>query len=411
MAIDVRNLATDDEFDAWCDAISVGFYTPENRGDGRRRRSWHPDLGRTWACFDGAKVVGTLISIDMRLTVPGGQQIPLDGISGVTVAATHRRKGLASRMMAAELGRARERGDAISALVAAEYPIYGRYGFGPATEAAQWTVDARDLRFRRELPGTIELVDPLTARAEAIALYDRIRAGLVGSVSREGWRWDGDIGFNRRDGAEPPADMLHAVCRDESGQVVGFVTYRHENHWTNQRPDNTIHASQLIADSPVHEARLWKHLADHDWVMRVVGPEYDREDALWRDLLVDRRMAVAGQVWDFVWLRVLDPVKALSARTYATADRLVLKIEDKDGYAQGTYALESDVSGAGLCSPTLEPADVTLAVDLLGSIYLGGYTAARLGALGLIEEHTAGAVRRLSTLFATGLAPFNPMIF
>jgi hypothetical protein len=50
-------------------------------------------------------------------------------------------------------------------------------------------------------------------------------------------------------------------------------------------------------------------------------------------------------------------------------------------------------------------------VDRLGSIYLGGYTAARLGALGRIEEHTAGAVERLSALFGVGIAPYNPMIF
>ena len=411
MAIEVRNVRTEDEFNAWCDAMDVGFYLPQNRGEGPRRRERYQDLGRVWAGFDGDEVVGTLVSLDLRLTVPGRAQIPLDGISAVTVAATHRRQGLARRMMAADLSRAKERGDAMSALIAAEYPIYGRFGFGPATETAQWLVDARDLRFRRELPGRIELIDPAVARFEAAALYDRVRESGVGMVSREGWRWDVETGQFLREGDAPPKSVLHAVCRDETGQVVGYTAYRFTEKWTNQRPDNTLHAVAVIAADPLHEARLWKHLADHDWVTQIIGPEFDRADALWRDLLVDRRMAVPTNGWDFLWLRVLDPAAALAARTYAKADRVVLRVEDKDGYAAGTYALQVEADGTAVCSLTLEPADVTLPVDRLGSIYLGGFTAARLGALGLVEEHTPGAVERLSTLFSVGIAPHNPMIF
>jgi len=411
MAIEVRNIRADEELAAWSDAMDVGFYMPQMRDGGLRRRENYPDPSRVWAGFDGTEVVGTFVSLDLRLTVPGLAQIPLDGISGVTVATTHRRQGLARRMMIAELNRARERGDALAGLVAAEYPIYGRFGFGPATEAAQWLVDARDLRFRRELPGRVELIDPATARFEAAALYDRVRERDVGAVSREGWRWDADTGQNPREGAEPPKNFLHAVCRDQTGRIVGYTTYRFTERWTNQRPDNTLTVVVLIATDPLYEARLWKHLADHDWVTQIVGPETDRVDALWRDLLFNRRMAVATNAWDFLWLRVLDPAAVLGARTYARADRLVLRVEDKDGYAQGTYALEVAEDGTAACALTLEPADVTLPVDRLGSIYLGGYTAARLGALGLVEEHTPGAVERLSTLFATGIAPHNAMMF
>jgi predicted acetyltransferase len=411
MAIEVRNVRTDEEFYAWCDSMDVGFYTPHTRGDGPRRRGRYPDLGRLWGAFDGAEVVGTLIGIDMRLTLPGLARIPMDGISGVTVAATHRRQGVASRLMAAELGRARERGDALVGLIAAEYPIYGRFGYGPATEAAQWLVDARDLRFRRELPGRMELVEPPVARYEAAALYDRIQQRTVGAISREGWRWDSDTGQQLRDGAEPPKNFLHAVCRDEAGEIVGYTTYRFTERWTNQRPDNTVHANVLIATDPLYEARLWKHLADHDWVSQVVGPETDRLDALWRDLLVDRRMAVSTNAWDFLWLRVLDPAAALSARTYAKADRIVLRVEDKDGYAQGTYALEVASDGTAECAPTQDVADVTLPVDRLGSIYLGLHTASRLGALGLVEEHTAGALDRLSTLFSLPITAHSAMTF
>lgn len=410
MDLEVRNVASGEEFNAWSDAMDVGFYNPQSRGDGPRRRPRYPDLGRVWAGFDGPRVVSTLASLDLRLTVPGGAQLPLDGISAVTVAPTHRRRGLASRMMAGALAAAKERGDAISGLVAAEYPIYRRFGFGPAAESAQWTLDSRDARFRRELPGTVELLDPAVARVEAAALWNRIRAGQVGAISREDWRWDQETGQNTRDGVTPQ-DVLHAVCRNADGRVVGYVAFKHLERWTNARPDNDLLASMLIATDPLYEARLWQFLADHDWTSRVVGPEFDRLDPLWRDLLVDRRLVVPSNAWDFVWLRVLDPAAALSARTYARADRIVLAVEDKDGYAQGTYALETAADGTASCARTQEPADVTLPVDLLGSIYLSGYTASRFGALGQVEQHTPGALERLSTLCALGTAPHNPMVF
>jgi predicted acetyltransferase len=411
MSIDVRNVRTEAEFDRWSDAIDIGFQSPQNRGDGPRRRPRHPDLGRVWAAFDGENVVGTFVSMPMELTVPGLRRISLDGISAVTVAATHRRQGVLSRMMGADLRTAKERGDSAAGLVAAEYPIYGRFGFGPATEAAQWTVDARDLRFRSELPGRVEFIDADTALVEGPALYDRIRAGLPGAATREYWRWARDTGHDRPEGAPQPKDNLHAICRDDAGEIVGYVQFRFAERWTNQRPDNSIQATTLIATDPLHEARLWKFLADHDWVTQVVGPEVDRYEALWRDLLVDRRMAVAGDIWDFLWLRVLDPAAFLSARTYAKVDRLVLRVEDKDGYAQGVYAIESGADGSGECVPVQDAPDLALPVDVLGSISLGGYSASRYRALGLLEEYTSGAADRLSTLLSHALAPHCPMIF
>lgn len=411
MALEVRNVATEDEFDAWCDSMDVGFYSPHERGGGRYRRSRHDDFGRVFGGFEDGRVVATTCSFPLELTVPGGARLPMSGISGVTVAATHRRRGLASHMINADLARAKAAGEPLAGLVAAEYPIYGRFGFGPATEVAQWTVDARDLRFRRDLPGSVELVDGAVARTQAAALWDRIRARQHGALSRQDWRWDRLTGQGLRPGEPVPVHTLYAVCRDEHGEVVGFAAYRHETRWLNQRPDNDLIISELIAAHPLYEARLWQYLADHDWTKRLIGPEFDRMDALWRDYLVDRRMAVPGNVWEFLWLRILDPAAALAARTYARADRLVLRIEDKDGYAQGVFALETAEDGRAVCEPTMEPADVTLPVDVLGSIYPGGFTAARYALLGMLEEHTQGAAERLSRLFATGVAPHNPMIF
>jgi predicted acetyltransferase len=404
MTIDVRRVA-EEEFNDWCDATDVGFLMPGRRGDGPRRRAWY-EIDRCWGCFDGDRVVGSLRGIDLRMTVPGGAAVPTDGITSVTVSATHRRRGLLSRMMSAELGAAAGRGEPLSALVAAEWPIYGRYGFGPAVEGAGWHLDARNTAFIRELPGTIEVVDLATARAEAPVVYDKVMAQNPGSVSRPSWYWDRGLDIVPAEGEKVPKDQMYALCRDERGEAVGYVHYKFADRWTRQRPDHTAEVFDLFAVDVAYEARLWKFLADHDWVSTVHADEGWRTDELWRDLLVDRRAAWSENHWDTIWIRVLDPVAVLSARRYEVAGRIVMRITDKDGYADGTFVLEGGPDGAA-CAPTAEPAEVTLPAAVLASIYLGGFSAARFGRLGLVEEHAPGAVGRLAALFNTSVAPWG----
>ena len=396
----------DDEFDAWCDAIDVGFHSPSERGAGPIRRQWM-EMDRCWGAFADGKPVGTYRGLALDLTVPGGAAVPVDGISAVTVLASHRRQGLLSRMMGAELTAAKARGESMAVLIAAEWPIYGRYGFGAATESADYTLDARAAQFAVELPGTVELVDRATARAEAPAVYDRYHSQTPGCVSRDGARWDLALKILRREGEDEPKDELYALCRDENGAAVGFVRYKFgAETWTNQRPDMKIKVSDLFATDVRYEARLWKFLADHDWATEVYTEWLGPVDPLWRELLVNRRAAWPRGLWEGLWLRVLDPAAALSARTYETTGRIVLRITDKDGYADGTFGLESGLAGAK-CTATGEAPDVTIPVAVLSSIYLGGFTADRYDQLGLIEEHTAGAAALLSSLFRTTRSPLN----
>lgn len=408
MTIDVRRVR-DDEFDAWCEAIDIGFHDPKNRGDSRRRKYF--ELDRCWGAFDAGRPVGTFRSLSLEITVPGGAAVPMDGVSAVTVAPTHRRRGLLSRMMAAGLGEARERGEPLAGLYAAEYPIYGRYGFGPAVELADWHLDAHAATWSRELPGTVELVDVPVALEQGPRLYDRVRAQTPGAVTREIVRWQLRLGLIAREGesaSNSAKEVLNAFCYDEDGEPVGYARYRFgDEKWTHGRPDMLLQADEIIAVNVEYEARLWKFLADHDWVGQVVSKEMRRADELWRELLVDRRAAWPSDPTEGEWLRVLDPVVALAARRYEVPGRIVLRVVDKDGYADGTFALDGGPDGAS-CVPTTESPDVTLAADVLASIYLGGFSAARYALLGRLDEDRHGAVARMAAMFHTAIAPWAP---
>jgi len=89
------------------------------------------------------------------------------------------------------------------------------------------------------------------------------------------------------------------------------------------------------------------------------------------------------------------------------ATRIVLRVVDKDGYADGTFALDGSPDGAS-CVPTTESPEVTLPAAVLASIYLGGFSAARYAVLGQLDEHRPGAVARLAAMFRTAIAPWGP---
>ncbi len=64
--------------------------------------------------------------------------------------------------MRTQLDDVAERGEPVAALIAAEYPIYGRYGYGPATEAITLRVDTAAASWRDDAVGAVELVDAET---------------------------------------------------------------------------------------------------------------------------------------------------------------------------------------------------------------------------------------------------------
>jgi predicted acetyltransferase len=157
---------------------------------------------------------------------------------------------------------------------------------------------------------------------------------------------------------------------------------------------------------------LWRYLTGIDGSDEVQLANRPVDEPV-RWLLHDARTLVMTQQVDFVWLRLLDVPRALSARAYAVPGELVLEVADDDGgrFAAGRYRLSADATGAH-CERTDATADLEITQRALASIYLGGF---RLGALalggGVPRENTPGALARTDAMFGTGLAPWNATWF
>jgi predicted acetyltransferase len=111
-------------------------------------------------------------------------------------------------------------------------------------------------------------------------------------------------------------------------------------------------------------------------------------------------------VTDGLWVRLVDVPRALEARTYEREVDVVLGVQDEFcPWNAGTWRLSAGPSGAS-CEPTDRQPDLVLDVRELGGVYLGGPSLARLGAAGLVEELTQGALATTSAAFTTARLPW-----
>ncbi|MFF9913696.1 GNAT family N-acetyltransferase [Streptomyces sp. NPDC013457] len=414
MSLEVRPVG-ESEFGEWLCAVKTGFMRPPVLGDGEaeaRRQNF--DLSRTLGVFDKGRIVGTFRTFTQELSTVGGGSLVADAVSQVTVSPTHRRRGVLRGAMTADLAAAKERGDAVATLIAAEYPIYGRYGFGPAAWTTEWAVDLTRAGLdprrtgRPECGGSIELSDGAEIRKIGPEVHRRLARVRAGVPNREARDWERGTGAGFQ--TEPWTEPFYAVYRSESGEVEGYAAYRSDDKWDDgKQPVNTVSVRDLIACTPAAERALWQYLCSIDWVTSVRSG-YRAPDDLLPMLLPDPRAARVVSHADMLWVRVLDVAKVLEGRSYAASGSLVLELRDADGLAGGRYRLDASPEGAE-CSRTTGSADLALDIAELGTLSLGDESVTRLVALGRVEELTAGAAARADVVLRSARRPWCPDIF
>src|SRR5262245_25785463 len=126
MAYRLRTVRDLDEYSAAIGVIAHYFGWEWSEDESRNFSELLP-FDRMLAVLDDGEIVGGAGSHLFELTVPGGPA-PCAGVTVVGVLPTHRRRGLLTRMMNAQLDDLRGRGEAIAALWASEETIYGRFG-------------------------------------------------------------------------------------------------------------------------------------------------------------------------------------------------------------------------------------------------------------------------------------------
>ncbi|MET9761908.1 GNAT family N-acetyltransferase [Streptomyces sp. NPDC006372] len=402
---------TDKDLDVFVDTLHAAFgLFPETpvEGGGLWWSALETDRCLLALTEDG-RPVGTAATHSFELTLPGGTLVPAPGVTAVGVLPSHRRQGVLSAMMRHQLAELRASGEFLSVLLASEATIYGRFGYGPATCTAQLTVPrhraafaAPRARAAADAPaadasaagsdnGSVEVLRRAECGEILEEVYDRYRRAQPGSLSRP-HRW-----WALRAGQPPisPAPRYIAVHRDADGVPDGYASYSIES--------GTLTVDETIATDDAVFTALARFVLGHDLVTEVVFKHVLPDHPLRRQLADFRAGEVSG-LMDWLWVRLLDVPRALTARGWFMDGELVLDIDDPFLGEHDRYLLTVR-DGKADCVPTDRDPDLSLDIRDLGSVYLGGTAPSTLVRAGHVRAHRPGAAALADALFRAERPP------
>jgi predicted acetyltransferase len=397
-------------FEAWIRADMRGFHGNELSPERVAEFVAGVADRRTTAVLDEDAVVATASSWLTELTIPSATAATIQAwaISSVTVAPTHRRRGIARALLEAELRTASAARAPLAILTVSESSIYGRFGFAPGAFATSLVVESKRVRWTGPEPsGVVRFMTPGECRELLPELHERVRLQSPGQIEVWGMRWDEFMGLVADD-SRGRAKQLRAVrYTDAAGQARGLALYRvtgGEEDFTK----HTLTVDYLATETPDAYAALWRYLLEVDLVseLRADLRSVD-EPLLWQ---VNDHRAVTVERQDHLWLRILDVEATLEARGYAADARLVLEVTDDLGFAPGRFAVDI-AGGVATVTPTDAAATLAMTVNELSALYLGGVAATTLVAAGRISELTPGAAADLDAAFRSPRVPWLSVWF
>ncbi|KIE28012.1 hypothetical protein LK08_04825 [Streptomyces sp. MUSC 125] len=396
-----------EEFDRWWDHLIRAFGGEPASPEERELFRSLIEFDRSLAVWDGGAIVGTSGAFSFRMTVPGGAVLPTAGVTMVSVAATHRRRGTLTSMMRRLLDDARTKGEPLAALHASEPPIYGRFGYGSATFQLSAEIDTG--RVSLALPaGTDEVRVRYAAPAEALAECEAVYATLV---SRRPGMLVRQPGWERAELLDPESERhgsaaLQCVVAERDGEVTGYARFRTKIDWGASGHDGKVTLKDLAALDPATEGALWRFLFGID-LMSTLTMRGRPVDDSWQHLVSDIRRC-RPRLRDAGYVRLVDVGAALSARTYLTPVDVVFEVQDSFcPWNAGRWRLHGDPKGAS-CERTTDAPDLALTVRELGAAYLGGVSLMSLAAAGRVREVRPGTLAEVSVAFGSPVAPWLP---
>ena len=310
--------------------------------------------------------------------------------------------------MTEHLAEVHQRKEPLATLWASESSIYGRFGYGPATERATMKIDQHFAKLRQppDIAGTMRLVDLDEALDVFPQVYERVARATPGCYLRSDHWWRNRVLSDpeiRRHGASAHRRVLH--LRD--GQPVGYVIYR-------TRVDRSADTAELVVveltgiDAEAQKS-LWQYVFSVDLIDTIKYWNQPVDDPLRWWIEEPRRME--RHVSDSLWVRPVDVVACLNQRRYVTAGSIAFRFRDEVcPWNDGQFCLQVDDEGVGHCQPHCGDVELELTPFTLGAAYLGGHRLRDLARSGLLSGSNA-ALQQADELLAWDPLPWCQEIF
>ena len=364
----------------------------------------------SFGAFQDGGLIGYAGSFDLRVTVPGGEQVPMAAVTWVSTLPTHRRKGVLSALMQRQLRTAKdEDGRALACLWASETAIYGRFGYGAASHLLSVSVPRSAAFVDAPAPDprvSFRLVEGLEHIAEFSEIYEASLRGRPGAIDMpaQGW-W-------KRAVMDPPGnrgDKLRCVLATRDNRPVGYAIYVPKSEWGDNGPAGQVGVRHLMGVDTAARADMWRYILGIDLTATVEWWNMPCDEPLihW---VADTR-SIKPRQGDGLYVRILDIPAALGVRAYQSEVDVVVEMSDAlMPENAGRWRIVTGPKGAEV-TRTDAPADLEMDIRTLGSAYLGDTSLVALGAAGRVREHNEGALASTSVAFGSQVAPWCPWVF
>ena len=313
-----------------------------------------------------------------------GAAFPVMGLAMVAISPTHRRRGLAGRMVAEAFRHCLDRGDVASALYPFRVTFYEKLGYGLAGEAHQYVLPPESLP---DDPGRLRVSLVLTEedRAAVRSVYDRWAPLQNGQMERVPGAW-----------ARLWQSQSHAVVlyRGESGEPEGYasVLYRtdlpvasrfvevEERAWLTPGAQRALYA-WLASLGDQHRLLAYRAHPDEGFGERVQEPRLPQGGAPNWGIWFPSATLMVGPMF-----RLLDLPRAFDRRTAPEGISLTVKLEVTDEQLpenRGSWWLRVEGGamrlerGSGAAEATL-----SLPVRVLSRLFIGAVTPRQAVAAG-----------------------------
>ena len=402
---EIRVLDSEDELLAAANVFRtamIGFPPLSNLAPGQIRTMLEP--GRTLGAFVERQLVGTADAVTSGLTLPGGAIVGHAAVTHIGVLPSFTRKRIATDLVRRQLRDIAGRGEVVATLRASEATIYGRYGYGVASSSQTVEVQTARAALRPGVGagGPVRLLDAAHVWDVLPGIYAQNRPARPGTIDRPDVWWQG-VRLRTESSTGPWYVAVHGA----PGSETGFVRYRpvDTEKWfvSDQR---TVVVEDFFAPTTEAYLGLLRFLLDLDLIDRVVFWMLPVDDPLpW--LLLDRRALKVSAVHDETWLRIVDVETALTARHYEGDGAVIIAVDDP---LLPANSIGVSITGDG-AEVTEQRQQLSVGVEGLASVLLGGATWRSLAVAGLVRADDPAAVDVADRLFAVHDAPHAGFFF
>lgn len=346
--------------------------------------------------------VGTLTSLSLKMWLHGAS-FACQGVAWVGTIKSHRRggsgneKGIATQVMNEGLRLARERGEAISALMPFRATFYEHFGYGFAERRTEWTLPANVCP-----AGNFDSLRFMTESDHAAMAECRNRVARAGNADME----RSADGWNRH--FKTYADAMFIVDRPtKDGPVHGWLAIVAESR-DGKSAALVVDREHDSIDALKRQLRFLASLKDQHSVASIHLPGDIPLHLILRETQLPHRLVehavAAARPYTRMQIRVLDHKKVL--------ERIHWPMETKGKFGVSIKECEGEISrltidiNNGRATVSAGSTDDVQLSDVHWAEIISGYiSATELAKLGLIKSNKPQALKILDSL-STGSAPF-----